>query len=290
MPNDSKIKLRILLPGGGVKGCFQVGCISEILKTNKYIIDRVYGCSIGAILAPLVATENIDIMLNLFNNINSINDVVTKRKWIPDLLAPFLAFFKLGAYKKIKLVDNIFNSLTPDQIELAKRKCHVVAYDILNNKEVWFNGDELREGIRCSSALWLAVPPISYKDTLFSDGGVTEIFPIDYILEYEKNESREFDGKYIFIDCCSRENKKNRIPQNALELMSNLHWNASSRLATFELQKLQDVLGDKLIIIKPDTDYLYNSLDINKERMNKTYEAGIQKAHDFLNQSSNKQN
>lgn len=280
MSSIPKIKLRILVSGGGVKGCFQVGCISEILKTGRYTIDRVYGCSIGAILAPLVATENTELMTSLFHDINSIDDVVTKRKWIPKFMSPFFAFFKLGAYKDIKLIDKVFKSLSKEQIELAKKKCHVVAYDILNNNEVWFTGDELQEGIRCSSALWLAVPPISYKNTLFSDGGVTEIFPIDYILEYEEPDS--FDGYYIFIDCCSRENNKNEVPKNALELMYNLHWNASSRLATFELKRLQNVLGNKLKIIKPDTDYLLNSLDINKERMKKTHEAGIKKAQDFL--------
>ena len=45
------------------------------------------------------------------------------------------AFFKLGAYKSIKLVDQVYNLLSPDEIKIAQEKCHVVSYDILNNVE-----------------------------------------------------------------------------------------------------------------------------------------------------------
>ena len=38
-----KIKLRIMLPGRGVKGCFQLGVLSHILESDKFEIDSVYG-------------------------------------------------------------------------------------------------------------------------------------------------------------------------------------------------------------------------------------------------------
>lgn len=274
-----KTKLRVLLPGGGARGCFQVGCITEILKSGKYTIDKVYGCSIGAILAPFVANENVDLMLDLFKEIKSIDDVVVKRPYIPNLLLPLFAFFNWGAYQGIRLVDTAFESLTHGEIKHAQKKCHVVAYDLVDCKPTWFTGEDLKEGVRCSSALWLAVPPIEFKESVFSDGGVTGMFQDEYIL----NEiDDDFDGEYIYIDCSARINNKKNIPTNALDLINNFHSMALSRISVLELEQFKQKLGHPFTIIRPDADILLGSLDINPERMEITLNEGIRKGKEFL--------
>lgn len=280
-----KIKLRVMLPGGGVKGCFQLGFLSEILSSNKFEIDSVYGCSIGAILAPFVANNNVNPLIETFNNIKDIGDVVEERKILGitisnKILLGLFAFFKLGAYKSIKLVDKVYNLLTADQVKIAQERCHVVSYDILNNVETWFTGEDLRMGIKCSSALWLAVPPINYKNGLYSDGGVTEVFPVTYIIEHDLNT--KFDGIYLFIDCDPRKPYTNTIPTDGLTLMSDLHWGASLRLSEFELSKLCENLTNNLIIVKPDNNILSNALDINQDRMKETFNQGVLKGTQFM--------
>jgi predicted acylesterase/phospholipase RssA len=278
-------KVRIILPGGGVKGVFQLGVLSEIFKNKNYIIDAVYGCSIGAVLSPFAANKNIDDAIKIFNDIKNIDDVVEKRTFcgfkLPSwkLILAYFAFTKLGAYKSFKIVQKILDSLSDIQLEVAKSKCHVVAYDILNNKEEWFTGDKLTQGIKCSSALWLAVPPINYDNTYYSDGGVSELFPIDYILKHD--DATSFDGIYLFIDCDTRILNKNDVPKDGLTFMNIIHWGAASQLAENELDKLKKTLDKKLHIIKPEYNIITHSLDIDQDKMKRAFDYGCDIAKQF---------
>lgn len=299
---DTRFKLRVLLPGGGVKGAFQLGFLTEVLAhttpqeggaTNTYTIDAVYGTSVGALMAPLIANEDVATLKEVFDNIHTIADVVTYRHLLgvpitsPSLVAMY-SLFQLGGYQSIKLVETLESRLTPEQLQVAEQKCHVVAYDMLRDKERWFTGTELLQGVRCSSALWLAVPPVAYDDSFFSDGGVTEIYPIDYIVEHELQDPT-FDGLYVFVDCETREpTPSTALPTNGLVMMNKLHSAASARLADFELQKLSDKLGGKLVVVRPHTNFLHSALDVDKERMAQTYEAGREKGRAFLEMMSAK--
>ncbi len=276
----NKTPIRISLPGGGVKSAFQLGFLIELFKSNKYKVESVYGTSSGAIMAPLVANEKWEDLYNIFMNINSINDIFDKRRFVPDILAPFFAFFKLGAYKKINLVDKVFDLLTDVELSIAREKCHVAAFDLLNNKQDYFTGEKLKDGIIASSALWLAVSPIKLDDKLYIDGGVVELFPSDYIKESEIKS--KYEGLYIFIDCANRKNAPVRKPKNALDLLNDLQWASTIRLSKIELSKLKDILKDRFIIIRPDEDILTSPLDINRKKMLQTFEMGVQKAKEFL--------
>ena len=286
---QNKIKLRIILPGGGVKGCFQIGVLEQILASNQYEVDSVYGCSVGSILAPFVA-NGINSLIKakgLFTSITSISQIVEPHKLFniipfPDttIVKGLSAFLQMGAYKSFKIVDQAFSLLTGDELYMAANKCHVVAYDICNNKEAWFSGPKLKDGIRASSALWLAVPPVSVNNVLYSDGGVTEVFPMDYILEHDL--ATDYQGIYLFVDCDSRQPYTVPAPTDGLSLMSNLQWASASRLADFELARLKDKLQSTLVIVRPDVNVLQSALDINPERMQQTYQAGVQLGKAFL--------
>lgn len=282
---NTKKKIRIILPGGGCKGSFQLGVLSKIIESKKYEIDAVYGCSIGAILSLHVANENIEPLIKEFGKINNIDDIVKKRKIFniikfPEFLSKIYGFFKLGAYKNFKIVDKVLDTLSNKQLDLAKQKCHVVAYDLLNSKETWFSGEELITGVRCSSALWLAVPPVQYKNTLFSDGGAVQLFPVDYIIQHHFDTN--FDGEYLFIDCDTRIPKKNKHPKNGFELLSYFHYDSYSRLSELELDKLKLITSAKMHIIRPDKNILKNTLDISQDRMRQTFLSGVVKGHLFL--------
>ena len=277
----NRTRVRIILPGGGVKGAFQLGVLQELVGSGRFTVDAVYGCSIGAIMAPLVSVGNVAKMADIFDGIKALTDVVERRTWcgIPypewQVVQGLASFLQMGAYKQVKLVDTMFEAMTVDELASAKGKCHVVAYDVLNNAERWFSGEELVQGVRCSSALWLAVPPVRFKGSLYSDGGATEIFPVTYILDHELSEP--FDGIYLFIDCDARTPFTNAEPTDGLTLMSYLQWGAATRLAEFELVRLQGVLGDKLTVIRPDANLLASALDIDPARMKATFAAGVAK-------------
>ena len=281
MYQEEKQKIRVILPGGGARGCFQLGVLHKLLETQRYTIDQVFGTSIGAILAPFVACESITSITTFFDRITSITDVLEPHQVFGiDLTSNFmlglLVLLKMGAYKSIKIVDFIKQSLTKEQMAVAQQKCHVVAYDVLNHTNTWFTGETLLQGIRCSSALFVAVPPIEYNNTLYTDGGITEMYPLDYILEKDVND--QFDGTYYFIDCCTRIPAPTPKPTNIFTFIWQLLCTPSNRLCEFELQKMKEVFGDKLVIIRPTIDILQNSLDINTDRLKRTFEHGYNQA------------
>lgn len=285
MSKNDKNKIRVILSGGSVKSSFQLGVLSEILKSDKYIIDSVYGCSSGSLLSSFVATNKIDMAIEKFMNINNLDDIFERHKFlgipIPSwkIILTFNAFFNLGAYKSVKLVDEINILLSPDELKIAQEKCHVVAYDIINNKETWFTGDDLIDGIRCSTAIWLLIPPINFKDNMYSDGGVTEIFPLDYILQ--NSSESDFDGEYIFIDCDSRKPYKNTSFSNGLSFMLDLHWASASRLSELKLENFKNKIKNKLHIIRPDNTLL-NSMEVNPVKMKEYFQVGKLKGKEFM--------
>lgn len=282
----NKKKLRIICNGGGSKGSFHVGVLNSIIKSDLFVIDKIYGASIGAIIAPLIANNKIDSLMNIYSKIKSKDDIFEKRtifgfkvpNW--NFLLFFYSFFKLGAYKSVKLIDQIFDNLNENELKIAQEKCHVVSYDLINNKDTWFTGTDLRKGIECSSALWLTISPIKYNNTLYIDSGVTEVFCSNYIIGDEK----DFDGEYIFINCDSSKHFTNGIPTNALSLTTSLHHNSNYRLLNYELNKLKDCLKNKLTIINPDHNYLKNALDIDKNKMDILLNDGIFKGSHFCNE------
>jgi hypothetical protein len=112
---------------------------------------------------------------------------------------------------------------------------------------------------------------------------VTEIYPVDYIFNHHKTDPT-FDGLYLFVDCDKRGVSKQAtsLPSNGLVLMNSLHTAATMSLAEFELNRLREMMGEKMFIIRPDTNILLNSLDIDQGRMKQTYEAGRAKGKAFL--------
>jgi predicted acylesterase/phospholipase RssA len=284
----SKDKIRIVLPGGGIAGSYQLGLLSEFFKINPDIqVDAVYGTSIGSIISPFVANKKLDIIGNVFSNIKSINDVVEKwtflgftvPNWI--VLNALYFIFKFGAYKRVKLVDVIEQNLTKDELIVAGEKCHVVAYNYTDDCEVWFNGDELVDGIRCSSAVFMGVPPITLSDKKeYSDGGVTELFPLSYIIEH--NEKTNYQGKYLLVDLNTREHNDNTNPKTGIDYLLYLFYAASTRLALIELENFKNYLGDRLIYVKPNKNIFTSGLDINRDKMNEYYSLGVNDAKNII--------
>ena len=291
-------KIRILLPGGGVKGSYQLGFLNQLFKEYPDIeIDAIYGCSIGSILSPFVANKKMKKVIDIFNNIKTIDDVIERRTFfgikMPDWIILNLLFFifQFGAYKRVSLVDKIKENLNEDELKIAGEKSHVVAYNYTDNTREWFSGDNLIDGIRCSSALWMGVPPIKLSNgKIYSDGGVTELFPVSYIMEH--HEKTNFDGRYLFVDLDTREHIKNPPAKTGIDYLLYLQNASCNDLAIIELKKLQDYLGDKLIMVKPDKNIFTNSLEINQVKMKEFFDMGVEKAKklDLSNVSNTTEN
>lgn len=288
--SNNKHKLWLILPGGGAKGVFQVGFIDGFLHKygDSFEIDRVYGTSVGAIMSPCIASRKLNILKNIFRNVESIYDIFQPWGWLESFFTWIPIFTQLGAYKKVKIVDTILDELahelTPEELEKCYDKCHVVAWDIMNKEETWFTGKDLPIGIRASSALTIAVPPISHNDTIYTDGGITEIIPITKAIEDFKNIKDTEDKENIIVmivDCSTRKPQKiTKKPANHITYMLELLGDAAESLTETELKDAQEQHPEmKIKYFKPEKDIFQNPIDFDKTRINEAfnlgYEAGL---------------
>jgi predicted acylesterase/phospholipase RssA len=62
-------KVGLVLGGGGVRGAYQVGAIKALYELG-FKCDIVTGTSVGALNALLVAQENIDLLEEVWNNVD----------------------------------------------------------------------------------------------------------------------------------------------------------------------------------------------------------------------------
>lgn len=262
--SNAKTKVRFILPGGGIRATFQIAFIDEMLSTGLFEVDRVYGTSAGGILTPFVAAHDTKEALRILEGIRKPSDVFESYPLVPSFVGAVVAFFTFGMFKKNSLIDKIVAYFKGK--EDVYNKCEVVAWDMMNKKERWFTGPELPIGLRATSALWIVTPPVEYEDTLYVDGGVTELLPVTRILENPKDDD-EFDGIYMVVECSKRGQKLTSKPKNLIELMITLQMDSIDQLATKELGVLHTKLGSKIFIVDPEISVFNSPIDMDKKKI-----------------------
>ena len=67
-----KPTIHFILPGGGVKGCFQAGFLHHLFTyfPNKFNLYQVDGCSVGALNGYALCGENIEQLKTIWNKID----------------------------------------------------------------------------------------------------------------------------------------------------------------------------------------------------------------------------
>lgn len=267
------IKVRLILPGGGVKGSFQLGFIKSLQDSKSFEVDHVYGTSVGGLLAPFAIDNNISKMISIFDSIKSIYDIVNKWPWYINLLPMSIrVLWKMGAYKSMKLADTVIQNLSTNN---SYQKCSVVSWDILKKEEIWFTGEQIRDGLKATCNLWLLVPPLKMNDTVFVDGGATQLVPIP-----KDDPSKKFDGIYIIVDCTNRTPVTiKKQPKNPIQLMNMLHHDASIQLAKKEVEKFK--LDNNVVDVIPKHDIFNDGLEINQKKMKQYYDMGTKAFTDF---------
>jgi len=76
-------KRALVLSGGGAKGAFTAGVVKYLMVEFGLNFDLVVGTSTGALIAPLVASQDIANLIHFYENVEQ-QDILKDR---PDLLA-----------------------------------------------------------------------------------------------------------------------------------------------------------------------------------------------------------
>ena len=163
------MKVGICFSGGGVKGIAHLGVL-------KYLLERdiepeiVSGTSAGAIVGAFYAYGySPEESLEIFKEIHIFS-------------IPHLAFGRPGIfniYRIRKQLESYFDHSDFNQLE---KQLYIHTTDLQSGKEVIFYDGDLIKAVFASAAIPFLFAPIIIDDTLFTDGGVCNNFPIESIM------------------------------------------------------------------------------------------------------------
>ncbi|BDC99230.1 patatin-like phospholipase family protein [Persicobacter psychrovividus] len=166
-------KIGIVLSGGGSKGLAHVGVL-RYLEEIGIEIDAIAGTSAGAIVGGLYA-----------NGVPP-REIKSFFQSTPIFHWQHRGFFSQRQFDGIIDSAKIIKFFKPyfpiDDFSHLKKDLYLVATDLQKGKERVFHGSgPVCKPIMASAAFPLVFSPVTIDDTLYSDGGILNHFPVDVL-------------------------------------------------------------------------------------------------------------
>ena len=199
---DNNLRVGVVLSGGGAKGMAHVGAL-KVLEQSGVRIDYIAGTSMGAIVGGLYASGySSDELTEIFRQVDFdelIRDDFSRSIKNPleradaDKRAVTLPFnnFKLSFPSALSKGQNIYNNYVKllqhvkDESDFSKLPIpfFCVATDAETGKQVILDQGYLPDAIAASGAIPSLFEPVLLNDKLLIDGGVSNNYPIEELLE-----------------------------------------------------------------------------------------------------------
>jgi NTE family protein len=185
-PTGSSVSL--VIGSGSVKCAAAIG-VAKVLTDSGIRIDRLVGCSAGALFASVLA---------LGNDAAAARDV-TIRTWTKDItsrphrlgylrvIAPKLFGFKVdnfGLRDDRVLMERLRSVFGDKRIEDTHIPLHITATDFATGEMVEINSGSIVDAIRASLALPLAFRPVRHNDRLLVDGYLSDPLPLSVAMKH----------------------------------------------------------------------------------------------------------
>ncbi len=200
--DSTDVKVGLVLSGGGAKGLAHVGAL-KVIEASGVRIDYIGGTSMGAIVGALYASgysaHQLDSIFRAVDFNTLIQDELPRsaktfyEKEGAERYALTLPFddFKVSFPKGISSGQNVYNLL--EQLTAHVSNIHdfeqlpipflCIATDVELGVPIVLEHGYLAEAISASGAFPSLFKPLMIEDQLLIDGGVTNNYPIDEILE-----------------------------------------------------------------------------------------------------------
>jgi NTE family protein len=188
----------LALGGGGARGLVHLGVI-KVLEEEGIPIDLICGTSMGAIIGAIYAQRG-----NISETIQVVKDYLASERH-KDLELPLISeeeqedstplsrlartlakrvyAISLGAKRsffKSHVLEEAINFLIKEgRIEDTQIPFAAVATDLNSGKTLIFSKGDIRQGVKRSSLVPGFLPPEKEKDLLITDGGVTQLIPVE---------------------------------------------------------------------------------------------------------------
>ena len=190
--------LGIVLSGGGARGLAHVGVLEELTRAGLEI-DRVAGCSMGAVVGGMFASgrspdEIRRICETEFAGGNPLGDYTL----------PVVALVR--GERARSMGERMYGDRL---IEELPRQFYSVSCDLISSELVFHRRGRLYEGVCASMALPGIFPPASVDDRFLVDGGVLNNLPIEAM-------AADGEGPIIASDVTARFEAPRRRPRHDL--------------------------------------------------------------------------
>ena len=292
---QKNVKVGLVLSGGGAKGLAHIGALKAIEEAGVRI-DYIAGTSMGAIVGALYASGyTADELMQMFKDVNFEeiirDDFKRKNKSFferedGDRHAVTLPFnkFKLGFPSALSKGQSTYNFY-------SKKLYHVknisnfsklpipffcIATNIETGKQEILDHGYLPNAITASSTIPSLFEPVHIDDKLLIDGGISNNYPIDELLQ--KNVD-----VVIGVDVQDSLQQKENL-KSVMQIMT--------QISNFTPQsQMDDKVAKTAIYIKPNINkYSIISFDKGEEIYQEGYQAATQVEAQLLALSNRQQN
>ena len=277
-------KRALVLSGGGARGAYQVGAIQALLEAGR-TYDTVHGISVGALNAswiamhsPMEQRHSIKGLLDIWNNINSTDDIFTR--WNPIKPINYLYSMWKGSLHSGQPLKRLVDTfLDRSKIASSGVKLTIGCVNLNTSEYVVIDGDNpaIKEFILASSHLPLVFEPIDLYGEKWVDGGIRHQIPI---YEALKERPDEID---VVLTCpiairdrmlpATNLTSAPRVALRASEILSDQVYIMDCYTVLRAARTLENV---KINVYIPSVSPNQNSMDSNKEKI----QAGIKLGYD----------
>ncbi|OGP74009.1 MAG: hypothetical protein A2V86_08155 [Deltaproteobacteria bacterium RBG_16_49_23] len=314
-------KRALVLSGGGAKGAFTAGVVKYLAVERGHHFDLVVGTSTGALIAPLVATQDIANLIHFYENVED-RDILTDR---PDLLA----FLFSDALNDTKPLERLIHKFFGDRrrYERLLRSSTEIFVTVVNMQtgEIEYGNQRqdpkptLLKKILASACVPVMMPPVKIGKYQYVDGGVKEIAPFGKAMDegathivsvilspdprHREPVRKEFTGSMEILkrtlalltdEIVDNDLKTATVYSEAIRYLDQIKTNAKEKLdlPDSQIRKLftgfENPFQGKRVVgittIRPDEELMESSLNFDPDKMREMVDKGYQKAKEVVSQ------
>lgn len=233
----------LVLSGGGAKGGFQAGAERILREVHGFQWERIFGVSVGALNAALLAQRAYRELNEIWLNIRA-EDVYRKFSW-PVVALRLGLFRKLGLYDNSPLRDLIYKYAAGRPFAVP---AHVGRVSLVSGsyEVVPHDARDFLDAVWQSANLPVIWEPIGRQAIV--DGGLRNVTPLGDALQFEPSE-------IVVISCNSPKLDPVKPPATILDVAS---------------RALADITMSEILLNDVDTFVRINEL------VRQAYEAGVE--------------
>lgn len=162
-----RVRVALILGGGGTKGMAHVGVLEELEKA-QIPIDIIVGCSAGSIVGALYADcPDVSNLKKIFSPLK-VWDILDVNAWR----------WRYGLVQGNSLRQFLCKNLSCRRFEELKIPLYVVATDLLQGDLACFSTGLIIPAVHASSAVPFVFSPVVHHERFLVDGGVVDPVPV----------------------------------------------------------------------------------------------------------------